>query len=106
MKTEITTESTGVMIPKAAKAIRVHTSWYTRLLKPEMKNSRNNSGRRLDSIMCIFPKAYLKACSIETFLDPSVLTHEKNQPGTNQRQGRLTSKERLNWDLPSLGLTS
>jgi len=50
MKTEITTESTGVMIPNEANAMRVHTSWYTRLQKPETKNSRNNNGRRLGLI--------------------------------------------------------
>src|SRR6266436_2340715 len=45
MKTEITTDSTGVMMPKAAKAKRVQTTWNSSPQNPEMKKRRNKSGR-------------------------------------------------------------
>jgi hypothetical protein len=38
MNTETTTDKTGVMMPKAAKASRVHTIWYNSEQKPEAKN--------------------------------------------------------------------
>ena len=45
MKTEMTTDNTGRMIPKEAKASRVQTTWYTRLEKPDMKKSANRIRR-------------------------------------------------------------
>jgi len=45
MKTEMTMETTGVMIPKSAKASLNQTIWQTSPLNPEKKNRKNR--RRL-----------------------------------------------------------
>src|SRR6185295_7590509 len=48
MKTDNTTDTTGVITPNAAKASRSQTIWYSRLQKPDKKNRRNSVGRMRD----------------------------------------------------------
>src|SRR5215469_10244467 len=66
MKTDSTSDSTGVTMPKCANAMRSQTTWYNRLQKPEQKNSRNRTagiaprdsrGRAAVSSPCIRPHA-------------------------------------------------
>src|SRR5262249_55725888 len=45
INTEITTDSTGVMMPNDANASRVQITWYNKPQNPETKKRANKSGR-------------------------------------------------------------
>src|SRR5947207_56241 len=48
MNTETTTDRTGVMIPKWAKARRIQTTWYNSPQNPDRKKSANTIVRSRD----------------------------------------------------------
>ena len=52
MNTERTTERTGVMIPNAANAILVQTTWYTSPQKPDKRRAQTEVDGRPGSMAC------------------------------------------------------
>ena len=62
IKTETTTESTGVTTPKLANARRIQTVWYKSPQKPETTNSTNSRPNRLGFIESLPISSFESSC--------------------------------------------